>query len=1770
MHRRTRSSSDPSSRRLAAETETCAAVAGVRPGKVRPWPRAGITVVGLVCTGLLGGVVSPVWAGEADSGGGGSAAVGAFALGDGLEAAVDERDGSVRFNLLAGGLALTWDSKAAGGGDRSGFGPGWGLGLAHVGTVGGVQVFPASGGSYEPDASHPSGLAAYGVEDVRFDQEPGVLPGRDVDPVVGLPGPIPEVRFRYVLHELGGAATYFNEAGDPVVRTTAAGERTDWSWDPSTPHRLRGTVNPDGIITTLDWESGGPGTILVTQGANLPGEIDPVTGEVGPVPVWTVDLDGGRVAAVVDPLGGRTVVGYDRVTGLVSALSGGSGSTTRIDWRAFDDGTLRAERVQATDQDGRELSVREWAPGGDGTPSSGWPAYNDEGELFWSHDAAASYSSVLSDGATRVVSTYNSQHRIIDRSMVVTTTGGEATIQQQRFTYPGTEGGELPDPAALPANWSRPTSTVIAHRDPQGNERTETQLAEFDALGREISRTTPDGTVTTTEYDPVVPESGVLPVGLPIVERVSAADGLVQETRYTPDDTRAAVIRTETFAGRADDGLTRTGLAEFELTPEGIVAAKKSYPSGDAAAVPVVARWDQVVNLEAGTLTGTETLAAGTSAATTTTTVSSLRHGGVLAATDAVGNTTRTGHDALGRPIRAIDTAGNVATSVIETYRQHARNATTTTGPDGVVATEIRDALGRVERLTDNIDHGTAVAGFTRIVETRSYPEPGLVTVANAWGATTTAHYDGVGRTTRATGPTGLTEVTEYDDVARTVTTGLTPTGSLEDAETIATEMRDERGRPAVATGERRDGIPVPEIRAGYDGLGRATTASTDALDTEIRYDAFGDAVETTMMPVDEVSAGLTAARRFDGFGTSLEKTLSGADEQRSGGARVLDELGRTVRETDQLDRATLYEYTPDGLVSKVSADHGATTEHAYDPSTRALVETTVTSPLGPTVRTGYEHDPVTGEVLAIFDPADRPATEISYTYDAHRNPLTTTYPDGKQISHAYDEHGRRISTTDVAGNVTDFTFTPEGLLTNAAQRDADGASLSEVSYEHDEFSRVRSLTRGNGVTTEYRFTSASQVASEITADRDGHVLSDRSYTYDARGNLTQRVDLTHDRGDDEQTTTTTYGYDAFDQLITSTVHDGDATGSVERQTEYELTVSGDIQTETTTMHPGAELQSSTVRAFEYSPRGELVGRTSTTRTGRDPGAEEVVRQAQEYDTAGNLIVSFDGGRHSYDAANRPVTEASADGSTLRTAYWADGARREVATADVGGEPTAGIRYYWDGASLLNEIHTAGVADDGAPPAAVEPDRAGVAAYLVGVGRHGRSTVDEAGVVSTWYLGADRHGNVTELIDADGAAAARYAYTDYGVRTVHTDDPGIDDGLRRNPFGFAGEYTDAAGTQYLRSRIYDPEDHRFTTQDAAPLHNLYAFSDLNPITNFDPSGRNAEPDWASIANWVTFGLGLALTLVGMASIATMVRTTRAAWAIAQTALSPTINGTARKIAVSGWDWFAITVGLGFDLGSTFTAGALVYNDTIDTFSSDEQLMNDLMWVDMGLAIGAAFTGAFAARTILRRTQFANLQLDMTVQDGQVARLADSLIGGGGAPVKGGLLPEIHMSSSAPHTRRSSSVADTSPPSPPPSLPGSRKNSVAAPVKPPAELLPRPRSSSTSSFDFQKLQYEAPVRTSRSPKAVVGDFNRACLEAMKCVAPQSDAHSSLVTLQAEASRVLTIADPSQIPPTLQSMSTRLKIVESGLGDATRADKLWGLWGELSIATQRAKR
>lgn len=100
-----------------------------------------------------------------------------------------------------------------------------------------------------------------------------------------------------------------------------------------------------------------------------------------------------------------------------------------------------------------------------------------------------------------------------------------------------------------------------------------------------------------------------------------------------------------------------------------------------------------------------------------------------------------------------------------------------------------------------------------------------------------------------------------------------------------------------------------------------------------------------------------------------------------------------------------------------------------------------------------------------------------------------------------------------------------------------------------------------------------------------------------------------------------------------------------------------------------------------------------------------------------------------------------------------------------------------------------------------------------------------------WYH-HDQLGSIRALTNNHAETVATYTYGAYG-RLLGTT------GNAPNPFGYAGEYTDAeTGFVYLRARYYDPATAQFLTRD--PIADItqqpYSYAAGNPLNLIDPSG----------------------------------------------------------------------------------------------------------------------------------------------------------------------------------------------------------------------------------------------------------------------------------------------------------------------------------------------
>ena len=108
----------------------------------------------------------------------------------------------------------------------------------------------------------------------------------------------------------------------------------------------------------------------------------------------------------------------------------------------------------------------------------------------------------------------------------------------------------------------------------------------------------------------------------------------------------------------------------------------------------------------------------------------------------------------------------------------------------------------------------------------------------------------------------------------------------------------------------------------------------------------------------------------------------------------------------------------------------------------------------------------------------------------------------------------------------------------------------------------------------------------------------------------------------------------------------------------------------------------------------------------------------------------------------------------------------------------------------------------------------------------------------------DLQGDITEIVDKDGKAVAKYAYDAWG--NMLTENNGTLTVGKLNPFRYRSYvYDEETGLYYLQSRYYDPLTGRFVNADIycdtetdTPLStNMFAYCENNAINNVDFTGE---------------------------------------------------------------------------------------------------------------------------------------------------------------------------------------------------------------------------------------------------------------------------------------------------------------------------------------------
>ncbi|MBP2001376.1 RHS repeat-associated protein [Paenibacillus shirakamiensis] len=749
--------------------------------------------------------------------------------------------------------------------------------------------------------------------------------------------------------------------------------------------------------------------------------------------------------------------------------------------------------------------------------------------------------------------------------------------------------------------------------------------------------------------------------------------------------------------------------------------------------------------------------------------------------------------------------------------------------------------------------------------------------------------------TTRAV-TTGIQLATYQYDAVGNVLESVDPNGNVQKFEYDALNRLVAVNQP--------DGA---RLATTYDAMGRILTQIDGAGGlTSTEYDVLGQLISTTD------SNGAKIESQYDDAGRIVRQV----DANNLATTTSLDNMGRVIRITNPLGQSISYQYDVAGLMTKVTDANGVSRSFTYDEVGRVVTETDglgyVTAydydvlgnkiklylPNGTRWSYGYNErnqlttvmDPEGGTTLSSYDEAGRlkSVTDAkkqvkSYVYDSLNRVTKVTDPLGKSTQYVYDNNGNTTSIVDRNGTVLNYDYTGVNQV-----RSVSSGSMKPVSYTYDLAGRRVTMTDGSG-TTRYKYDGAGRLTSKILGDGktiqyaydaagqlvnttdymgavtnreydaagqlirvEDSVAGATTYTYDAGGRRIQTltpngitvgysydsngqiVGMTHKKNDEELLLPFTYAYDSIGNMTSAADGRGKAlyqydslnrlaeyTQADGTRTAYTYDAVGNRIAETI-LQPSEE---SLTRSYTY----DAANRLTAINNGTDPAV------ALKYDQNGNLL--SDANRtFTYDPLNQLISVK--EGTNLsKYGYNGDGLRVE-ATSSAGDI----IRFYWDDDQISLETNNSGDV---------------IGRNLYGLERIARmqepnSTSHLAEGTNISYYLYDGHGDVRALGDASQPLLNTYGYDAWGNVSQQS-------GIQKNPYGYAGEYTDSTGLQYLRARFYDPTIGRFLTEDTytgeandPPSLHLYSYVRNNPLIFTDPSGHVPFKAWANAPEWVPF------------------------------------------------------------------------------------------------------------------------------------------------------------------------------------------------------------------------------------------------------------------------------------------------------------------------------
>ncbi|MCY4045947.1 MAG: hypothetical protein OXE99_12810, partial [Cellvibrionales bacterium] len=772
------------------------------------------------------------------------------------------------------------------------------------------------------------------------------------------------------------------------------------------------------------------------------------------------------------------------------------------------------------------------------------------------------------------------------------------------------------------------------------------------------------------------------------------------------------------------------------------------------------------------------------------------------------GETTKYIYDKLNRPLSRTDPDGLVSYFSYKYYDQDGLNAREQTTPKLYRHRTLYNAQGKVTAIQDW--HNAK----WRVLQNKTYNAFGeLIRVGDVLGQEQLFTYDNSGRQMTFKDHDGNQIKTAYNDQTRTTTT-FENSHKREEVihkpwlrETIHRHFPypDQTGQSTDAffeiltTTNHKDYVINRKSRVvqGDHNL------YTDEIELSVQRDIFQNPVEQKLIGYDQLISNKTIA--YDIFNNPVfshqKVTTSKGETAHASYQLTYDQDNQLICESSPKDGQqqlhTFHKYNANG--QRVSTERqGRKVVFEYDKKGNLVTDYWQREGKCYQRQYGYDED---GHLITIRDNAGQ-SLQYSYTPNGL---VTEIYGDTKQEIYHYDDADRLIEKVDVNGYKQSYTYLPGH---SNIQRIA--THLGDITFTYGDdtngkknqlLEREENFLNTGKVKTSYQYDALGLVAKQVT-DTDRYSFS-QLLAFNFRYQL---VDSSHELklNHTNNKISKHYDYDSLNRLISAQWQSTDPHDNAFWRYQYDSN-NNVIKIN----HQQLDQQNET--HYFYNGLAQLVSSQTKGKTTH-----------YGYDDLGRLVDDGNGATLAYDDNDYLLRVKHSSLPECHYFYWPNGQLFHIYSASTHRD------FFYD-----SEHKTSSFLSNGTWNTFVKKGKQPIASI----------GLDKADALMPAF-------NVIGVMDSGGEIVLP-KISPYGERLdkVSDNSPGL--------FSWNDAFTDP-NTQltYLNKRFYHTEIMRFINSDIVGLFNRYAYAHANPVGNVDPEGLSSSP-------FLSYSLGSGVTLLGI-------------------------------------------------------------------------------------------------------------------------------------------------------------------------------------------------------------------------------------------------------------------------------------------------------------------